>query len=91
MLINVSTRKFGRAVRLPDGDVPAENGVGLSKSAAVTPIRGAIGRTHTEWMASDISEPDLLVIQIDGIHIRRTCCWWLPSVLTTSATSTLLP
>ena len=34
MLINVSTRKFGRAVRLPGGDVPAENGAGLSKSAA---------------------------------------------------------
>jgi putative transposase len=34
MLINVSTRKFGRAVRLPEGDVPAGNGTGLSKSAA---------------------------------------------------------
>jgi hypothetical protein len=32
MLINVSTRKFGCAVRLPEGDVPAENGAGLSKS-----------------------------------------------------------
>jgi hypothetical protein len=26
MLINVSTRKFGRAVRLPGGDIPAANG-----------------------------------------------------------------
>jgi putative transposase len=26
MLINVSTRKFGRAVRLPEGDVPASMG-----------------------------------------------------------------
>src|SRR5271166_559938 len=34
MLINVSTRKIGRAVRLPEGDVPAQNGAGLSKSAA---------------------------------------------------------
>ena len=34
MLINVSTRKFGRAMRLPEGDVPAANGAGLSKSAA---------------------------------------------------------
>ena len=33
MLINVSTRRFGRAVRLPEGDVPAPEGVGLSKSA----------------------------------------------------------
>jgi hypothetical protein len=34
MLINVSTRKFRRAVRLPEGDVPAPAGIGVSKSAA---------------------------------------------------------
>ena len=34
MLINVSTRKFARSVRLPEGDVPAPMGSGLSKSAA---------------------------------------------------------
>ena len=34
MLINVSTRKFRRAVRLPEGDVPAPAGSGVSKSAA---------------------------------------------------------
>ena len=34
MLINVSTRRFGRAVRLPEGDVPAPHGAGVSKSAA---------------------------------------------------------
>ncbi len=33
MLINVSTRRFGRAVRLPEGDVPAPEGAGVSKSA----------------------------------------------------------
>jgi len=33
MLINVSTRKFRRAVRLPGGDVPAPKGSGVSKSA----------------------------------------------------------
>ena len=33
MLINVSTRRFGRAVRLPEGDVPASAGSGTSKSA----------------------------------------------------------
>ena len=57
MLINVSTRKFRRAVRLPEGDVPAPAGSGVSKSAA------------QEWMASDLSKLDLLVIQIDGIHM----------------------
>jgi hypothetical protein len=35
MLINVSTRKFRRAVRLPEGDVPAPAGAGVSKSAAL--------------------------------------------------------
>ena len=34
MLINVSTRKFGHAVRLPEGDIGAPNGSGVSKSAA---------------------------------------------------------
>ena len=33
MLINVSTRKFQRSMRLPEGDVPAKKGAGLSKSA----------------------------------------------------------
>lgn len=28
MLINVSTRKFGRAVRLPEGDMPRADGNG---------------------------------------------------------------
>ncbi len=31
MLINVSTRKFRRAVRLPEGDVPAQAGAGVSE------------------------------------------------------------
>jgi branched-chain amino acid transport system ATP-binding protein len=34
MLINVSTRKLRRAVRLPEGDLPAITGDGTSKSAA---------------------------------------------------------
>ena len=33
MLINVSTRKFGRAVCLPEGDVPAPKGARVYKSA----------------------------------------------------------
>jgi putative transposase len=34
MLINVSTRKFGRAVRLPEAGVTAEAGSGLSRCRA---------------------------------------------------------
>ena len=33
MLINVSTRRFRRAVRLPEGDIAAPPGAGVSKSA----------------------------------------------------------
>ena len=33
MLINVSTRRFARAVRLPDGDIAVAKGDGVSKSA----------------------------------------------------------
>src|SRR6266478_3591720 len=43
MLINVSTRKFRRAVRLPEGDVPAPAGAGVSKSAASRHFVGVVG------------------------------------------------
>jgi putative transposase len=71
MLINVSTRKFGRAMRLPEGDVPATNGAGLSKSAASRRFVALSAERMKEWMASDLSKLDLLVIQIDGIHIAE--------------------
>jgi hypothetical protein len=35
MLINVSTRKFRRAVRLPAGDVPAPAGSGVSMGGKI--------------------------------------------------------
>ncbi len=71
MLINVSTRKFGRAVRLPEGDVPAQDGAGLSKSAASRRFVALSAERMKEWMGSDLSQLDLLVIQIDGIHIEE--------------------
>jgi putative transposase len=42
MLINVSTRKFRRAVRFPEGDVPAPAGAGVSKSAGFAALRGVV-------------------------------------------------
>ena len=71
MLINVSTRKFGRAARLPEGAVPAQNGAGLSKSAASRRFVALSAERMAEWMSSDISKLDLLVIQIDGIYIAE--------------------
>ena len=69
MLINVSTRKFQRSMRLPEGDVPAKKGSGLSKSAASRHFVALSAARLAEWMARDLSGLDLLVIQIDGIHM----------------------
>src|SRR3974377_1336906 len=69
MLINVSTRKFQRSMRLPEGDVPAKKGSGLSKSAASRHFVALSAARLAEWMASELSGLDLLVIQIDGIHM----------------------
>ena len=70
MLINVSTRKFGRAVRLPGGDVPAGPGDSRSKSAVSRRFVELSAARMAEWMSSDLSQLDLLAIQIDGLHIR---------------------
>jgi transposase-like protein len=70
MLINVSTRKFGRAVRLPEGDVPAARGDSRSKSAVSRRFVELSAARMAEWMASDLSKLDLLAIQIDGLHIQ---------------------
>jgi len=69
MLINVSTRKFARAVRLPEAGVPAEAGSGLSKSAVSRRFKALTEARLAEWVASDLSPLDLLVIQIDGMHL----------------------
>ena len=37
MLINVSTRRFGRAVRLPEGDISAAKGTGATEAFSVAP------------------------------------------------------
>jgi transposase-like protein len=71
MLINVSTRKFARSVRLPEGDIPAPKGAGVSKSAASRRFVALSSERMKDWMAADLAKLDLLVIQIDGIHIRE--------------------
>ena len=71
MLINVSTRRFGRAVRLPEGDISAAKGTGVSKSAVSRRFVALSAERMAEWMAADLSELDLLVIQIDGIQIEE--------------------
>jgi len=43
MLINVSTRRFGRAVRLPEGDVPAPARIGGFEVGGLAEVRSAVG------------------------------------------------
>ena len=71
MLINVATRKYGRAVRLPEGDVPASKGDSRSKSAVSRRFVELSAERMAAWMASDLSKLDLLAIQIDGLHIEE--------------------
>ena len=71
MLINVSTRKFKRSVRLPGGDVPASDGAGLSKSATSRRFVALSTARMKEWMETRLDHLDLLVIQIDGIHMAE--------------------
>src|SRR5262249_42031370 len=69
LLINVATRNFARWVGLPGGDVPGPGGAGLSKPAASRRFVALSAARMKDWMASDLSGLDLLVIQIDGIHM----------------------
>ena len=81
MLINVSTRRLRRAVRLPEGDLPVIAGDGTSKSAASRRFVALSAERLAEWMASDLSKLDLLVIQIDGCISATSWCWSPPSGL----------
>lgn len=67
MLINVATRRFGRAVRLPEGDIPAAAGASVSRSAVSRRFVALSGEPMREWMVADLSRLNPLVIQIDGI------------------------
>jgi transposase-like protein len=69
MLINVSMRRFGRAVRLPEGDIAAAPGAGVSKSAVSRRFVALSAERMSQWMAADLSQLDLLAIQIDGMHV----------------------
>ena len=67
MLIAVSTRKFERSVRLPGGDAPP--GAGLSKSATSRRFVALSAARMRPWVATRLDHLDLMVIQIDGVHM----------------------
>ncbi|MCP4545520.1 MAG: IS256 family transposase [bacterium] len=69
MVMNVATRKLRRVVRLPEAGVPAEAGSGLSKSAVSRRFKALTQARFDEWMGSDLSELELVAIQIDGLHL----------------------
>src|SRR5258708_25384755 len=71
MLINVSTRKFRRAVRLPEGDVPAPAGGRGSKSAASRPFPALSAARLEEWIGAGLAGLDIMVVQMDGIPISE--------------------
>jgi hypothetical protein len=60
-------------VRLPEGDVPALKGVGVSKSVASRHFVALSAARVKERVGADRSGLDIMVVQIDGIHIS---CWW---------------
>ena len=89
MVMNVSTRKYGRAVRLPadaGGDLPSAARA-ASDAEGVRDRRASVGdrwwrrssasrrfvaltRSKLKaWLASRLEELDLLVVQIDGLHV----------------------
>ncbi len=69
MVLNISTRKYRRAVRLPEGDVPSAKGDATSKSAVSRRFVAMTRKKLKAWLASDLSALDLVVIQIDGLHV----------------------
>ena len=69
MMLTVSTGKYGRAVRLAEGDHGCAPGDGTSKSAVSRRFVALSRKKLWQWLSSDLSELDLLVIQIDDIRV----------------------
>ena len=69
MVLGVSIRRYRRAVWLPEGDLPGVCGDGTSKSAVSRRFVALSRKKMRAWLSSDLSSLDLLVIQIDGLHV----------------------
>ena len=69
MVINVSTRKYARAVRLPDdagGDLPTASGDATSRRRS----RAVVALTRSKLMAGEPARRSRSrVLQIDGLHV----------------------
>ena len=69
MLIGVATRKYARSVRLPDGDLAGQARRATTKSSVSRRFVVLSTAKLKEWLATDLSGLDLLVIQIDGLRV----------------------
>jgi putative transposase len=69
MLIGVATRKYARSVRLPDGDLAGQAKRATTKSSVSRRFVALSTAKLKEWLATDLSGLDLLVIQIDGLRV----------------------
>ena len=69
MVLNVSTRKYHRAVRLPEGDLAKARGDGTSKSAVSRRFVALSRKKMKAWLASDLSES-----RPAGHPDRRSAC-----------------
>ena len=58
-----------RQSALPEGDLAKARGDGTSKSPVSRRFVALSRKKMKAWLASDLSELDLLVIQIDGLHV----------------------
>jgi len=69
MLIGVATRKYARSVRLPDGDLAGQAKRATTRSSVSRRFVALSTAKLKDWLAADLSGLDLLVIQIDGLHV----------------------
>ena len=54
---------------MPEAAVPAGAGSGLSQSAVLRRFKALSEAKFMQWMSSDLLGLDLLVIQVDGLHM----------------------
>ena len=89
MLINVSTRKFARSVRLPEGESrPAPERAYRNRRLRGASWRSRRTSSRSSWPAISRA-PTCSRSKSTGFMSARAWCWWRPSASMARATSTL--
>lgn len=68
MLVGVSTRRYARSLEPVPEEVAAR---GTSRSAVSRRFVTATEQQMDEWLARDLSEIDLAVLMVDGVHVHE--------------------